>query len=153
MHYNTINDTWQECGVNACSTPSVPVQTAAPRSHDPAQASSSSKNAGPSLRASKMLRIFRSLGQTRNVFLSKMDALRRNRTARAACLICQCSLTKMDAPCRNRTARAARLNCHSALGSLRDQSKCLIQALPHRIGDPGIAEHFHDHEIQRVPSG
>ena len=41
----------------------------------PAQTSSSSKNAGPSLRASKMLRIFRSLGRTCNVFLTKMNAL------------------------------------------------------------------------------
>ena len=103
---------------------------AAAKSQDPAQTPSSSKNAGPSLRASKLLRIFRSLGRTRNVFLSKMDALRRHRTARAACM-----------------------NRNLVFGSLRDQSKCLIKPLTHRIGYPGIAQHLHDHEIQRVSPG
>ena len=103
---------------------------AAAKSQEPAQTPSSSKNAGPSLRASKMLRIFRSLGRTRNVFLLKMNALR-----------------------RKRTAGVARLNCYSTPGSLRKQLECLIKSLTHRIGDPGIAQHLHDHEIQRVSPG
>jgi hypothetical protein len=41
---------------------------------DATQRSSSSKNAGPSLRAKKVRRTFWSLGRTRNVFLTKMDA-------------------------------------------------------------------------------
>ena len=54
----------------------------------PVQGSSSSKNVGPALRASKMLRIFRSLGRTDNVFLTKMNTLRQLRIARTACLNC-----------------------------------------------------------------
>ena len=54
----------------------------------PVQGSSSSKNVGPALRASKMLRIFQSLGRTDNVFLTKMDVCTQYRTARAACLNC-----------------------------------------------------------------
>ena len=41
----------------------------------PAQTPSSSKNAGPSLRACNTLRMLRSLSRTSNVFLTKMDAL------------------------------------------------------------------------------
>ena len=56
--------------------------------HKPAQTSSSSKNAGPPLRAKKA-KAFWSLGRTCNVFLKKMDALRRflefHGTARLSC--------------------------------------------------------------------
>ena len=41
----------------------------------PAQTPSSSKNAGPSLRACNTLRMLRSLSRTSNVFLTKMDVL------------------------------------------------------------------------------
>jgi len=49
-------------------------QTAAD-DQEPAQTSSSSKNAGSALRAGRMLRILRSLSRTDNVFLTKIDAL------------------------------------------------------------------------------
>ena len=53
----------------------------------------------------------RSLSRTRNVFLTKMDTLRRQRTAGAARLNCHMPDTNILC-CRNRLGRAARLNCH-----------------------------------------
>ena len=53
----------------------------------------------------------RSLSRTRNVFLTKMDTLRRQRTAGAARLNCHMPDTNILCS-RSRLGRAARLNCH-----------------------------------------
>ena len=53
----------------------------------------------------------RSLSRTRNVFLTKMDTLRRQRTAGAARLNCHMPDTNILCS-RSRLGRAACLNCH-----------------------------------------
>ena len=94
----------------------------------------------------------RSLSRTRNVFLTKMDTLRRQRTAGAARLNCHMPDTNILCS-RSRLGRAACLNCHMPDANILCSRSRLGRAARLNCHVPGAKIIFIEINIKNVLDG